>query len=248
MVVKTKEEKGALSRDIFMILLALVSITLLVVEASADLTYEQSRVFLIADLVIAIIFLVEYMYGIVRAERKWHYAITHWYDLISSIPITSESTRILRGFRVARIFRAARLFRLIRLKKVLKDSNKFATESKIIYIGVISLTIIIFCSLTFHYFEFEINPDVHSYFDSFWWSMVTITTVGYGDIIPMTIMGRVMAIILMLVGIGTLGTLTYSIAGYVLREQEKGHGSHVLSRKNIPIEKKKLKQKKPSKK
>lgn len=240
-----KEKSESLSRDIFMILLALISITMLIIQASSDLTEEQNKVLLIADLVIAIIFLSEYLYGIIRAERKWHYAITHWYDLISSIPITSESTRVLRGIRVARIFRAARLFRLVRLKKMLKDSNRFATESKIIYIGVISFTIIIFCSLTFHYYEFEINSSVENYFDSFWWSMVTITTVGYGDIVPMTTMGRVMAIILMLVGIGTLGTLTYSIAGYVLREQEKG--SHVLSRKNIPIEKKKLKQKRPSK-
>ncbi|MBU0613121.1 potassium channel family protein [Patescibacteria group bacterium] len=241
MVNKTKEGSVSLSRDLSMILLAIVSIALLIFEASSDLTEEQNKVFLIADFIIAIIFLAEYLYGIIRAERKWHYAITHWYDLISSIPITSESTRVLRGIRVARIFRAARLFRLVRLKKILKDSNKFATESKIIYIGVISFTIIIFCSLTFHYYEFEVNSNVGSYFDSFWWAMTTITTVGYGDIVPMTIMGRIMAIILMLVGIGTLGTLTYSIAGYVLREQEKG--GHMLSRKNIPIEGKRTKQK-----
>jgi voltage-gated potassium channel len=62
---------------------------------------------------------------------------------------------------------------------------------------------------------------VTSLWDSFWWAMVSVTTVGYGDIYPMTTAGRLIAIGLMVVGIGTLGTFTASIAHWVLREREE---------------------------
>jgi voltage-gated potassium channel len=76
-------------------------------------------------------------------------------------------------------------------------------------------------TLGFHSFEFGPNPNVANLWDSFWWAMVTVTTVGYGDIYPVTSGGRLIAIALMLVGIGTLGVFTATIAGYVVRGREK---------------------------
>jgi len=59
--------------------------------------------------------------------------------------------------------------------------------------------------------------NVHGFFDSFWWAMSTVTTVGY-DIYPVTTEGRIVAIFLMLTGIGTLGVYTAAIANYVIRQ------------------------------
>ena len=67
--------------------------------------------------------------------------------------------------------------------------------------------------------ESEVNPNVHGLWDSFWWAIVTITTVGYGDIYPVTTGGRVLAIFLMLGGIATMGAATAAITAYVIERK-----------------------------
>jgi voltage-gated potassium channel len=67
--------------------------------------------------------------------------------------------------------------------------------------------------------EAGINPNVHSLWDSFWWTIVTITTVGYGDIYPVTTGGRILAIFFMLGGTATVGTATAAIAAYLINKK-----------------------------
>jgi voltage-gated potassium channel len=74
-------------------------------------------------------------------------------------------------------------------------------------------------ALAFHYFEFGVNPSVKSFGDSIWWAIVTISTIGYGDVFPVTTIGRVIAGFLMLFGLGTFGVYTASIASWVIRRE-----------------------------
>ncbi|WP_425449775.1 potassium channel family protein [Dethiothermospora halolimnae] len=84
---------------------------------------------------------------------------------------------------------------------------------------------IILCSGLFYYFEVDVNPKINSILDALWWGFVTSTTVGYGDIYPITNAGRFIAIFVMLIGIGIFGFITASVASILVEKNlKKGMG------------------------
>ena len=89
----------------------------------------------------------------------------------------------------------------------------------------IVLIFIVLCSGLFFYFEYNHNPNMDSIDDALWWGFVTSTTVGYGDIYPVTTPGRIIAMIVMLIGIGIFGFITASVASiFVEKNLKKGMG------------------------
>ncbi|WP_353652834.1 potassium channel family protein [Planomicrobium sp. Y74] len=129
------------------------------------------------------------------------------------------------------MFRAARFVRIFRVIRLLGIGSRFFKPvynvlqtnglDKLLIITMIMLFVIPIPVIL-------VEPEINTFPDALWWAIVTTTTVGYGDISPTTGIGRFLAVVLMLVGIGIIGTFTSAITSYFSRENELSHDKEVL--------------------
>ena len=166
-----------------------------------------------------IVFLLEYIILLYFAEDKLEYVKTHKIELIIvlfSFPIVPEglqSTGFLRFARLPRLLNALRFFRLAALLGKFGSTVKSIFNSKgLRFIVYATIGIVLFFGFLFYISE----PNVNSYSDGLWWALVTITTVGYGDITPLTNLGRIIASSLMIMGIGFIATITAAVSSYFI--------------------------------
>ena len=144
-----------------------------------------------------------------------------WIDLLASIP----EIEALRWGRLFRIFRILRIFLLARsLKEFISGLFKNRTEGGVASVFLITFLVIIFSSVAILFAERTPDAIITTAGDAVWWSITTITTVGYGDKYPVTHEGRFIAGLLMITGAGLFGTLSGVIASFFLghhRDQQK---------------------------
>ncbi len=211
-------KKSEIFLDFGLVILAILSTGLLVFEINHDVTASTSTLISRLDLGIALIFLADFIYGFVKAKNKALFFRKRWYELLASIPITNTTTQVLRSLRLLRVLRIIRLMaRMRRVADFYLDGPKFQLLSIILTV----FTLVFMGAVAFHSYEFGVNQNIHNLFDSFWWAMVTVTTIGYGDIYPVTTAGRIVAMMLMIIGIGTIGTVVGSVATQFLKAEEE---------------------------
>jgi voltage-gated potassium channel len=150
------------------------------------------------------------------AIDKRRFVIHHLLDLaMVAVPI-------LRPLRLARILRVVRFARVITvLSNGLTRARAMLAHHGLRYVFVAVGTIVFVAAGLEVYFErHSAGPTaIHSFGDALWWAVVTVTTVGYGDKVPLTGAGRWVATTLMFTGIGLVGVLTATIASYFVQEQ-----------------------------
>lgn len=170
---------------------------------------------ILLDRTIYALFIIDYVVRIFLAENKKLFFKANIFDLIAILPFNS-AFRIFRVFKFARLLRFTKLLRIGALTvRSAKKTKKFFNTNGFKYIILLVLVIITLSTFAIMYFEGMSFPN------ALWWSFVTVTTVGYGDISPVTAAGRIIASLLMLTGIGLIGTLTSTITSFVLQENNK---------------------------
>jgi len=152
-----------------------------------------------------LVFLVgEYLVRLWRAPEKRRFLRENWFDLVAMIPFDQV-------FYLARFMRVIRLIRILRASPFLWS---LVSSASMRWIFSIVGLIMLWSSIGIYLLEQGNNPNVDGFGDALWWSIVTTTTVGYGDISPVTTGGRIIAACLMLTGIGLLGALTANFASH----------------------------------
>lgn len=241
---KELKNKLKIIYEVIMILLAIAVVSILMIETFLDIGEKTAEIFYSIDLYILIIFAIDYFTRLLfLTNNKKEFVKNNILDLIAIIPFSSvfrvaRVARLARLGRLARLSRMSKITRLLRflklframalLKKATNIGKEILLTNGLYLVALFTMFVILFGALGMY--QLEKGVSVNSFGDSLWWSFVTATTVGYGDISPVTTAGRLLASVLMVIGIGFVGMVTGTIATYFVNKAEK------LSKKDKEIE------------
>jgi voltage-gated potassium channel len=221
-----QSQSGRVSHPFEPLILAatLALIPVLIIEHDVS-SGPWSTVGQIANWAIWAIFAAELVFILAVAPRKRAALRAHWLDVaivVVTVPIYGALLSSLRSVRLYRLLRLARagvvIGRALQAERRLTSGNALrltalATVFLTIAAGAVQATVD--------------TQDFASFWDGVWWAVVTVTTVGYGDIYPHTVPGRIVAIALMLLGIGFLAVLTATVASHFVQADQE-EGSHEI--------------------
>jgi voltage-gated potassium channel len=197
--------------NLIIVVLSVYVLTALLVDTFFTLPKEIHDLLQIIDDGICIIFLFDFFYRLYKAKNKLSFMKWGWIDLISSIP-SLTFVRFGRLFRLIRLFRILRAFRSIKILTQHIFRNR--VQGTMSAVAIITFLVVIFSSISILMVEKDPGSNIKTAEESIWWSLVTVTTVGYGDKYPITTEGRLIGVILMFVGVGLFGTFTAYVASW----------------------------------
>jgi voltage-gated potassium channel len=188
-----------------------------------------------AELALTGLFILEFGSRILAARSRLDYLKGHWIDVIALAP----PIRIARPLRLLRLLRLVRAFAGIYRAGL--HLNALARHRGFAWLLLAWLGVMAVCSAWLYIAEHGINKAVDNPFDALWWGVVTLTTVGYGDVTPVTTEGRIAAMALMLLGIGLFGAITATITSYFLsndlrRVEAKVEADTAVNRTNLALD------------
>lgn len=195
--------------QLVVLLLSVAILVLLLADATLDLPPESSRLVNIADNVVCLFFIIDVVLRYRKTPNKKEFWKWGWIDVLASIP-NAEFVRYGRLVRVLRLIQILRGVRSFQRVLYLIKEHKFRSG-----FGAIVTTfclVITFSSISILTVETSPDSNIRTAQDAVWWSVVTVTTVGYGDSYPVTPEGRIIAALLMITGAGLFGTLSGVIA------------------------------------
>ena len=223
--------KSPILFDKFIYLLIIVNVVAMILESHVSIRDVYGDLFRIFESISIYIFSFEYLYRIrlaymdkrIRGVAKYMFSTFGLIDLISILPfylnqfikVDGRFLRILRLFRLTRIFKLGResssLKLFIKALKGVKNELRFTL--------FLSALAILFSASAIYYLENEAQPDKFSSItESIWWATVSLATVGYGDVYPITAGGKIFASIISLIGIGIVAIPTGIISASFVEE------------------------------
>jgi len=211
--------------NIFILVLTLYSLAVMVLLL-LPVTQPVRDLLSVYDDVVCVIFLLDFAYNLSGSHPRSAYFVRGrgWLDLLGSIPSIAAlqvATVQLTGlFRLARLSRLARIGRILRgdnrktlIRDIVQNRGEYATFITILAAGIVLST----ASVLILGFESGApDANIHTGGDALWWGLVTITTVGYGDRYPVTMLGRGTALFVMLAGVGIIGALASILASLLV--------------------------------
>ena len=198
-------------------LLIIISIVTFSIDTLPDLSPTTKEYLRFIEVITVVIFSVEYVLRIVAAENVSKYVFSFYglIDLVAIMPFYLASGLDLRAVRV---FRLLRLLRILKLLKYNQAINRFQralgiAKEELILFGLVAAILLYLSAVGIYYFENTAQPEqFKSVFHSLWWAVTTLTTVGYGDMYPITAGGRLFTFFVLTIGLGVVAVPTGLVA------------------------------------
>ncbi|SDK90897.1 ion transporter [Arthrobacter sp. ok362] len=217
-MTKERSELKSIGYEIFIGILSILSIVNL---GLLYIVQQQSldTVLSVMNGIFSVVFLADFLYRIVTAPSAGAYFFKHfgWADLLASLPFTQ--------FKILRIFRLIRVYRLLRevgLGAISRALIKDRAGSSLYILLLMGILVLEFGSLTMLRVEQDAPAaNITTASDALWYTIVTISTVGYGDQYPVTDAGRIVGSGVIVVGVGIFGTFTGYLANFFLSPKQK---------------------------
>ncbi len=209
LLVEDNTSEGGKVFDYFIQGLILISLISFSIETFPDNSFETKQVLFITELFCVTIFSAEYILRVAVAKNPLKYIFSFYgmIDLLAILPFYLNAAIDLRAARVFRVFRIFTALKLIRYNRALHRFHIAAgiVKEEMILFFITTAILIFLAASGIYFFENEAQPELFcSIFHSLWWAVATLTTVGYGDIFPITPGGKVFTFFVLIIGIGVV--------------------------------------------
>ncbi|MEX0287448.1 MAG: ion transporter [Paracoccaceae bacterium] len=212
-------EKGVIA-------LIVVSVVVVTMESVPEMQARFGTLFARLELALVAVFLLEFALRALCHPRPKEYIFSVWglIDLLSFLPAIVFLSPDLMALRTLRLFRLVRLFKLLRIGKAFDRliAAFSGIRDELMVLLMVAIVALFLSAVGIYIFEREAQPEnFGSIPSSLWWAIATLTTVGYGDVYPITTGGRIFTAFVVLIGLGLVATPAGLVASALTAEDDK---------------------------
>lgn len=206
-IVERTDTAAGRAFDVFVQCLIVVSIITFSIETIPGVSPRTVRTLSWTETVIVVIFSVEFLLRTFVADTPRKYVLSFYgiIDLLAILPFYLSLGIDLRSLRVLRLLRVFRTFKLVRYNTAIRRFGRalYISKEEFVLFGAVTLMLLFLSAVGIYYFENPEQPEVFaSVFHSLWWAVATLTTVGYGDVYPITVGGKIFTFVVLMIGLG----------------------------------------------
>jgi voltage-gated potassium channel len=206
-VVEETETPAGRGFDLVVQLLIVLSLISFAVDTLPGLSARTRGILDVMEVVVIALFTVEYAIRVFVADRPLSFILSGYglIDLLAILPFYLTAGLDLRSVRALRLLRVVRILRIVRYNDAVArilHAFSLAGEELVLFLSAGAILIYV-ASVGIYYFENAAQPEAFaSVFHAMWWAIVTLTTVGYGDVYPVTVGGRIFTAVILVIGLG----------------------------------------------
>lgn len=196
------------------------------VETLPNLSPAQQKWLNVFEWFSVVVFTIEYLLRLWFSRSRWGYARSFFgiIDLISILPFYIGLGVDLRNLRALRMLRLFRILKLARYSKAMRRFHRafVLTKEEIVLFLTTTFILLYIAGMGIYHFENAAQPDRYrSMFDGLWWAVATLTTVGYGDVYPITVGGKIFTFVILILGLGIIAVPTGMVASALAKARKE---------------------------